>query len=475
MASLFERLAYSRLSRGFLFAVAAYFFTVLETRAASICNAGDQVITSSTVVLTQSCTITGSLTVYGGGKLVANYAGQPGATLEVQGDVLVGGDAILQVEGGVFQMQQDYSRHRKMSSYDRSMIVLKNTSVVLNQGVGTKYMEYDAFDKSQMLVEGATLDRTTSWLLASFFGSSQLSASNSLHVPTEAYAKQGSTLSISGATSDLGVWLVFDGQAMGTLDLPAQTDASGQLVAYSWQVGRKSTGLKNVPWQINISNAKVGVGIESFGGSQITVNGKGVPASGEMRLAYHVGPGSQTLTGLTVGLQNRSLNNGQLTLKNLQIGPVGWQIYADINGGVVDIYNSIVNEVGAASGGLARVHNSILQLGGLATLGAAAATIEVYNSQIHSQSIEALRDGVIKIYDSAVYGSAVVSHTNQSLISFTRGAFLTNAAGACPLDLQQIFDQWGVPRCNPYLAPGAAVTLAGGGAATCASTVNCAW
>ena len=142
---------------------------------------------------------------------------------------------------------------------------------------------------------------------------------------------------------------------------------------------------------------------------------------------------------------------------------------------MLQIFSSVLNEIGVSAGGHITVYDSIFQFAGIESLGSGGASIEVYDSQIHSQTIQALRDGTVTIHNSAVYGAAVVTHEPTSAVHFDGGAFLPNATDLCELNLDTMVDDWGVPNCNPWLAPGAEVTRAGSGPTTCAGTFYCAW
>ena len=84
--------------------------------------------------------------------------------------------------------------------------------------------------------------------------------------------------------------------------------------------------MSGVAWRLEVASAFVGIGIESRGGSTLTVNGLGHHSTGEMKVSYHADEGIQTLEGLAVGLQYLTLGKGQLTLNNVQLGPIAWQI-----------------------------------------------------------------------------------------------------------------------------------------------------
>lgn len=405
---------------------------------ASICNAGDQIVLTR-IVITESCTITGSLTVHGGGMLRADFNAAPGSVLRVEGDVLVGGSGELWVERGTFEIQQDHNRHRTIRTNDNAVVVLREANVVLNQGSGLKYLVWDAFDRSSLFVIDSALDRTNSWLIVNYYAHSKLTAIGARYLPTEIYVKEGSTIRIAQQDSITGIWLNFEDGATGTFDLPAQTDTSGELRSYSWKLGRESPEITGVAWQLEIADATVGIGVESHSGSRITVNGRGIPATGELKVSYSVDEGTQTLTGLAPGLQNSVMGGGQLTLNNVNRGPIAWQIYARENE-MLSIYSSILNEIGVSARGHITVYNSMFQFAGITSLGSGGASISVHNSQIHSQTIEALRDGVVDIYDSAVYGAAVVAHESTSAVNFHGGAFLSNYPDACPLNLNVMLD-----------------------------------
>ena len=140
--------------------------------AQSICNAGSQTVTTW-VDITASCTITGSLTITTG-VVKVNFSAAPTAVLRVQGDISISGRGVLWVEGGTFEIQQAFNRHRKLSSTDDAIVILKNTTVVVNQGDGLRYLVHFASGRSKMFVVNSTLDRTRNWLLSDQKGQSML-------------------------------------------------------------------------------------------------------------------------------------------------------------------------------------------------------------------------------------------------------------------------------------------------------------
>ncbi|MFO1434791.1 MAG: hypothetical protein U1F76_32710, partial [Candidatus Competibacteraceae bacterium] len=109
-----------------------------------ICNAGDQVILEA-VQLSESCMVTGNLTIGTGGRMVVDFTGNPDKVFAVAGNVTMTGNAVLQVIGGTFAIMQDYNRQREIQSFDTASLLFRDTRVVVNQGPGLKYMLYNAF------------------------------------------------------------------------------------------------------------------------------------------------------------------------------------------------------------------------------------------------------------------------------------------------------------------------------------------
>src|SRR5687767_7725617 len=154
----------TRVASSGIVGLAALFVTASPTFAQSICNAGNQVVTTR-VDITASCTITGSLAIHGG-MVKVDFSAAPTAVFRVEGNVGVHGAGILWIEGGTFEIQQDYNRHRELLTTDDTTVILKSTRVVVNQGEGLKYLLHYAVDRSKMLVVNSTLDRTTSWVIS---------------------------------------------------------------------------------------------------------------------------------------------------------------------------------------------------------------------------------------------------------------------------------------------------------------------
>ena len=435
----------------------------------SICNSGPQTI-NGTITITQSCTITGDLTIGANDRLIVDYSGSPQKVFTMEGNIRLKSNGVFHIDGGKLNFQQDHNRHREITAIENSILIIQNSEVITNQDIGSKYMLYIGRGNSKLITFNSTLDKTTSWLISNFFDNSYLITQNISYIPTEIYLNDASTIQLSESKTGIHINML-DG-ITGTLNLPVQADANDQAIPYSWSVGRDVEGLSGVEWQVDINNSEVGLGVESQGGSSVTINGVGAPANGELTISYHSFGGTETLTGLHSGLQFMTLGNGQLTLNNVNLGRIAWQIYAHENE-MLTINDSVINEVGAALHGHITVNRSMLQLAGATALGNTS-TVEINDSQVYSQTMEAFLDGEVTINNSAIYGGVMVTHESTSAIHVQGGAFFPNPESiACTLD--NALTETGVVNCNPFLPQGAEVTTVGPGSFTCSSTYNCDW
>lgn len=436
------------------------------TEGLEICGVGN-VTTSDTTRVTASCTVTGDLEVVGSGLVWIDYSNSPDSVFRMEGAVTLADDATFVIDGGKIAFQQDYNRHREIQASGDSTLGIINSELEVNQGANFKYMMAEFYDNAFMAVVGSELDGTNSWLLGSFYDSSALTMIESQGLPTEVYIKDSSTVQLAGPTTTSGVWLdLYDG-LWGVVDLPLQVDAGGAHIPYSWAVGRDQESLSGASWQLTVANAKVGIGLESHDGSSVQIHGKGIPATGEATIGYHVDGGTRTLSDLGVGLQSRVLDGGRLTLWNVHLGRVAWQVYANHQADLT-ITNSIINEVGATNGARISVSNSYLQLASLAAFGVNS-RVDVQDSQVFSSVIEVL-SGEVSIQSSAINGSAMTLHDASASISVDGGGLLTNATSC---DAHNPVDEFGIPGCNPWIAAGAGVTVTGPGSFSCTDALGC--
>jgi hypothetical protein len=236
---------------------------------------------------------------------------------------------------------------------------------------------------------------------------------------------------------------------------------------FSWRIGA-GNGL-NVGWLLQVENAQPGLGLEIKPGTALTVNGNGsqAPATGELKISYFVSS-REILDGLKAGLQNRTISD-RLTLKNVQLGPIAWQIYAG-DAADLTIRNSVINEIGIF-GRSARVlvERSILQLAVLAAL-APGSSLTINNSEIWNQSVEVANQAQVSIADSQIFGGLYHARHADSRISIKGGTFRDNP-GSC-LQGSMVDIATGQPKCNPFSAPGRP-RKAGSGTVACSGTQNC--
>ena len=230
-------------------ALAALSVTATPAFAQSICNAGNQIVVSL-VEVTASCTITGSLTIQGGHR-ESELHHRPHRLATRGGGCLGKWCGSPLDRGRQVEIQQNYNQHRKMSTTDDATIVLKNATMVLNQGVGNKFMFYNAFDKIQDVCR---------WLDAQLRSTSSLISESLSEIRGSLPSTRGTCARdlYQGAFDDQHrrtgfgyrfVWLNFEDGASGTIDLPAQTaqaDAGGELGPYPGVSGVASAGLSGV-------------------------------------------------------------------------------------------------------------------------------------------------------------------------------------------------------------------------------------
>jgi len=436
------------------------------------CDSRRPMTVSGSVTVDEDCTVGGDLTVTGNAVLHFDYTGRKGGRLVVGGNVIVRDGATLWIQGrpderAVFAVDNEFSAQRSMTSTDDATIKLEyvefRTQKSGDRGKGSVYMNYNARSRSSFEVTGSTLVEKESWLLANLHDSAKLTIADTQHVPTESYVNDSSSAKISGTRTRTGVWLDAGG-AKGTLTLP---DVNGP---FSWQIGA-GTGL-DVRWSLQVDDAQPGIGIEVKPASALTItgNGAGAPATGELKISYFVVGSRETLDGLKAGLQNRKISD-RLTLKDVQLGPIAWQIYAGDNADLT-IKNSTINEIGIfGRDAKVRVERSVLQLAVLAAL-APGSSLDIRDSEVWNQSIEVANNGRVSIADSKIHGTLFHARDSSSNISIEGGSFYENPARCTPATMVNIAT--GQPKCNPFRTPGLPRS-AGAGKVECAGTEGCTW
>jgi hypothetical protein len=440
--------------------------------AARDCDPAAPMTVSETLTITQDCTVGGDLVVRGDGVLHVDYSARPGGRMVVAGNVIVQDQATLSIEGrpeapASFAIDNTFSDQRRMESADAATIrlahVVFRTQAAPGPGKGSVYMTYRANDRSAFEAIDAALEPGQGWLLGELHDDARLLVTDSRHVPTEIYVRDRASAVIRGADTQTGIWLDAAGVA-GVLRLPDTT------APFSWQVGA-GTDLQ-AGWSLAIEDARPGLGVEVKPDTSLTIIGTGVRAAvtGELKISYTVGAERVLLDGLAPGMQNRSIGD-RLVLRDVQLGPIAWQIYAGDDADVT-IRHSTINEIGLFGRG-ARVHveHSLLQLATLAVLGPGS-VLDIRDSAMWNQNVEVANQGHVTIAGTTIYGTLFHIRDAASGITIAGGSFHANPEGCTEAAMVDIGT--GQPRCNPFRTPGMP-RYEGVGRPGCTGTAGCTW
>lgn len=430
---------------------------------------GDLIVTENRTIFTSE-TIA-SLTVKGNAILTIDYTSTPENSFVVKGNVLLQEKAQLVVRGNKnlmndgFIIANEFSSQYTLKTTGSSIIKLENIGMRTQTGTvaekGNIYMSYDAMDNSSMIIDGAKLDNESSWLLGNFRNKSKLEITNSVYIPTEIYLNDSCSVSINGADTETGLWMALTSGAH-TVQLPNVSTNS-----WSWNAG-KNLGA-GVNWSLSVVNSHPGLGVQLFPNANANITGNNV-APGEVAISYFVSNNNETINDLKVGLQNGIIVPGRLTLNNVRLGPIAWQIYS-LTSASLTINNSTINEIGIVGDGKVTVNNSLLQLAVLACYGQNS-LLTVNNSDVWNQSIETNSNGKITFTNCTIYGSQFITRSAQSTIAINGGSFRDNP----PIDRTKTFVDIisGYPNYNPFCAPGPP-KKSGPGVITCLGVANCNW
>jgi hypothetical protein len=420
------------------------------------CNSGSFTVTRNSVI-SGNCIITGDLIIQNGATLNVDLTSAVADTFVVRGNIVLLGNAVLWIHaapgasGEQFIVSNTYSNQRTITTRDSSRLQLEHIEFRTQEGALSRaasiYMNYNAENNSTFFCNKSKLNRQTAWLLCNMKNTSTLIANEPDGVPTEAYLQDSARGIVNGPNTDMGLWVPLE-SITGTLHLPAN-----QTQAFTWKVGRGAGGLAT-PWYLEINNAKPGLGVQIFPSANITINGAGMPATGELKVALMFANGTDTITNLKVGLQNTTVTNGRngrVTLNNVQLGPIAWQLYALMRENLL-VRNSIINEIGIAGPSQITVENSLLQLAVLAAVGVGGSTLTINNSELWNQSITAAQNSRIFLNNCKVYGSAFSTADADSRITVNGGCFFSNPSPCSEATMVNIAT--GQPLCNPFIPPG---------------------
>jgi hypothetical protein len=427
---------------------------IIQQSITAQCSSGSYTVTGNAMI-TGGCTITGDLTIPNGTTLNVDLTGAGADTFVVRGNILVEGNGVLWIHSSPgatndqFIVSNDFNLHRTITTLDSGRIQLENIEFRTQEGnltgAASIYMNYDAEDNSILYVDRCWLDGSTAWLLFNMKDKATFMCYNSVAVPTETYIADSAQVSLNGPDTDLGLWVYLE-SITGTLNLPAD-----QTQPYTWSVGRGAGGMPS-GWFLELNNAKAGIGVQIFPSSNVTINGTGLPLTGELKVALVYANCIDTLKNLDVGLQNTvvSVGQGSATLNNVNLGPIAWQVYAMMNANV-HIKNSIINEIGIGGPSHITVDSSLLQLAALMTVGAGS-SLTLNNSEIWNQTISAGNNSSIVLNNCKVTGSLFNTMDSQSEITVNGGCFFANTAGCDYSTMVNIAT--GQPNCNPFIPAG---------------------
>ncbi|WP_273566409.1 hypothetical protein [Maribacter halichondriae] len=445
-------------------------FTSCSKENISPTQEGSDWIIETNNTITTSMTV-GNLTVKGNSILTIDYTSSPDNTLIVKGNLVVEDDAQLIILGNKdlmndeFIIANDYSSQFNIITKGNSILRIENINMRTQTGTaaenGSIYMSYDAMDNSSMIIDGAKLDNESSWLLGNFRNQSKLVVTNSVYIPTEIYLNDSCSVTINGAETKTGLWMSLT-TGSHNIQLPNVGTET-----WFWNAGSNLGA--GVHWSLSVVNSNPGLGVQLFPEATATIAGHGV-SPGELTIGYFVSSNNETIDDLQIGLQNGEIIPGRLTLNNVNLGPIAWQIYS-VTSSSLTINNSIINEIGIVGDGMVTINNSLLQFAVLACYGQNS-SLTINNSEVWNQSIEADNNGLITLGNCNVYGSHFITKQGQSKITIEGGAFHDNP----PIDPNTIFVDvaTGQANYNPFSAPGPP-KKSGTGVITCEAVSNCTW
>ena len=320
-------------------------------------------------------------------------------------------------------------------------------------------VQYFGYDRSKLRLENVEFSAKRSWVLADFFGSSELRTINSPYIPTETYPHDSSTIWIEGARSDNGVWLEFRPLSKAILErIPEKPNP------FNLTLGRGSAEWENVDYQVNVVGGIATFGVISSPRSDVTVRSNGSRLVVGYTFIDVDEP--QLLSGVGPGPQNGLYTHQGRTLRLVDAALEGfaWQIYASSRDLAapqpVRIVDSTINEIGAMANGRFEIESSVLQWALLGALGEGS-TVLVKDSTINSQTILAEKNGIVRVESSDIFGSLVQARDSGRIL-------LMNTAlhgNVCHPRCLPVCPPHADGGCNPFSKPGQAVRFLVGGSA----------
>ncbi len=412
------------------------------------CPASGLRASAETIDLRGDCVIVGDVKLSGTATL-----SMTGGTLGIVGNVSLGDEAKLTVTGGGLVFPQSGYSQYSITLNGRSQWKMKDSVLVTNgTGQNNFSMELEANDAAGAYFENSNLDTNGgSWLLGNFNGHSRLAMIHTQDLPTEIYPADGARIAISGESSFAALWLQFAPGSRGTVEIPRE-DSMGR---YSFGFG-PGTG---IGYEVRVSSSQGELGLNSFPGSTMIVKGHGLAGANDagVVLGYYIqdSTGAVGLDGLEGGgdITRRFTDQGRdLELRHVNLGPFSWQVYVSGSDNFpVWITNSKINEIGVLRGGLVNLENSVLQLAVTEAAGPGA-VLNIKNTQIWSQTVQAQDGGQMNISDSQLHGNFIAADGAGSSIAMKYVGESGN--GVAPQSCAAVNgfppNDGGVPLCNPF-------------------------
>ena len=165
--------------------------------------------------------------------------------------------------------------------------------------------------------------------------------------------------------------------------------------------------------------------------------------------------GPVVIDGLTVGgvVTKQFRDQGRnLTLNNVYLNPITWQVYvSQTNGYPVYIKNSVINELAAFTKGIVNISESTLQLAVSGAVGPGS-KLNINNTHIWSGTILSLYGGKVNITNSHVHGNNISATGVGSTINLIN--VIESRNGISPQSCASVGgyppNNNGVPLCNPF-------------------------
>ena len=341
-----------------------------------------------------------------------------GGTLSIAGNLALADHATLRISNGGLTFPQTNYNQYSITLNGESQLLLSGATLITNQTQQNNFsMLLQASDNSVVTVDNSSLNPNTgSWLLGGFSGQSRLNMSGSQNLPTEMYPTGASAISITAGSSFGSVWLDFAAGSSATVDIPSG-DEHGN---YDFSLGPAA----GIDYAVNITASGGRLGINSHPNSSVIVNGHGTSGAGdaEVVFAYYVENSTApvSIDGLDVGgdITRRFTDQGRnLQLNHVNLNPFSWQVYVSAsNHFPVTVTNSKINEIGALTDGIVNISGSVLQLGSVGAFGPGA-MMNISDTQIWSQDIQAENGGQLAIAASQLHGNFISATGTGSLIA----------------------------------------------------------